>query len=145
MRPSLQPIGGELDDHATLRRGVGGTPPELSIVNAAVGAVDHDILAVGDLIYETDADDASDHGHLAVAALEHQHHAGLTLDSGRVQGTLHHLELVHAIAELAQLRLELGIERPDTGLPLFCQPQTLERLETPHTHRMTAWFLLVGG
>ena len=42
---------------------------------------------------------------------------------------LHHLELVGAVAELAQLGLDLGVERPDALLPLLGQPEALQRLE----------------
>src|SRR5262249_22603125 len=100
LRPTLQAVGGELQDHAGPRLRARDAAAELGVVNAAISTIDDDILAVCNLVDEADADDASDHPDLPVAALENGHHAGLPLDAGGLQGALHHFELVGPVAEL---------------------------------------------
>ena len=118
------------------RRHVGRLQPaELGVVHAPVDGIDDDPGAVGDLVDHADADHLADQRRLARAALEQRHRGCASVDAGLLQGALHHLELVGALAELAQLGLDLGIERPHALLALLGQPQPLQRLEPADPQR----------
>ena len=113
-------------------------PAKLDVVHAGVGAVDHHVVAVGDLVDEADADHLADQRLPARAAIEQGVAGGAAIEPGIGQRPLHHLDLVGALAEPAQLAIELGIELPHAGPPLLRQPHPLQRLEPPDPQGMTA-------
>ena len=81
----------------------------------------------------------------ARAAIEQGVSGGAAIEAGIGERPLHHLDLVGALAEPAQLAIELGIELPHAGSPLLGQPHALQRLEPSHAQRMAAVVCLVGS
>jgi hypothetical protein len=103
-------------------------------VDAPVGAVDDRVLPVGDLVDEPDGDHPADDRRCAPAALEHSKLRPAPLDAGLLEGALHHPVGVGALAEMPELGLQAGIERPHARAALLRQAEPPQRLETAGLH-----------
>ena len=114
-------------------------------MDAAVDGIDDHPGAVGDLVDHADADDFADQWNLARLLLEQGHAGRSPVDADLLQRALHHLELVGAIAELAQLCLHLAIYRPDPLLTLLDQPEPLEGFEPADSERLLRRIALLDG
>ena len=119
-------------------------PAEVGVVHAAVDGIDHHPGAVGDLVDHADADDLADQRHLARAALEQGHGGGTAVDAELLEHLLHGPELVGAVAEPAQLALQLAVELPHALLALLGETEPLQRLEAADPQGLLHGVLLLG-
>ena len=138
LRLAVEPVGGDAHDAVARRDVVRLQPAELDVVHAGIGAVDHHVVAVGDLVDEADADHLAHQRLPARAAIEQGIAGGAAIEAGFGQRPLHHLDLVGALAEPAQLAIEVGIELPHAGPTLLRQPHALQGLEAPDPQGMPA-------
>jgi hypothetical protein len=77
------------------------------------------------------------------AALKQGELGSAAVDTSVGERPLHHLVGVGALAEAAQLGLELGVEGPNARLPLRRQPEPFQRLEPADAHRLARGITLV--
>lgn len=103
-------------------------------MHAAVDTVDDGPGAIGDLVDHADADDLAGERVPAATTIEQGIATGHALDTGLGQRALHHLDLVGAFTEPAQLDLDLRIERPDTRLLLGGKPHALKGPQASEPH-----------
>src|SRR5262249_54888660 len=62
-----------------------------------------------------------------------------------LEGALHHLELVGALAQPSQLRLQAGIELPNTARALSRKAEALQHLQPLRAQRLLLGILCVGA
>ena len=79
-------------------------------------------------------DHLADDRRLAPAALEHGKLRAAALDAGLLERALHHPVGVGALAELPQLGLQAGVERPHARPALLGEPEPLQCLEPAGLH-----------
>jgi hypothetical protein len=107
--------------------------PELGVMDPPVGAVDNDVVPIGDLVDQSVSNDLAGYGGLAPSTLE-ERETGTAVDPGFEQSSLHHLISVGAFAEPAQLGLELSVELPHARLTLGSETHAFQHFESAHSH-----------
>src|SRR5262249_3154663 len=98
-----------------------------------------------DLVDHADRDDPADQRCLTRPTFEQRHGHHRAFYARLLEGALHHLELVGALAQPSQLRLQAGIELPNTARALSRKAEALQRLQPLRAQRLLLGILCVGA
>ena len=106
----------------------------LGVVDAAIDAIDDEILAVGHLVGDADLDDAPDDRLGFPCATEDGEVASWAVDAVRAHDPVHGDHDVAALTQAAQLGFELGIDGPDAYSFLLRQSHLLQLPQPANPH-----------